>query len=90
MEFTSSLAFLGKRLINHLIRTVESPVQDLCSALCYMEPNCVSYNELVTSGSPIITKCELKNSTHNEHHQDLESWINYRYKGTMVSTLLFY
>ena len=37
MEFTSSLAFLGKRLINHLIRTVESPVQDLCSALCYME-----------------------------------------------------
>ena len=37
MEFTSSLAFLGKRLINHLIRTVESPIQDLCSALCYME-----------------------------------------------------
>ena len=36
-EFTSSLAFLGKRLINHLIRTVESPVQDLCSALCYKE-----------------------------------------------------
>ena len=37
MEFTSSLAFLGKRLINHLIRTVESTVQDLCSALCYKE-----------------------------------------------------
>ncbi|RMX60856.1 hypothetical protein pdam_00023823 [Pocillopora damicornis] len=52
MEFTSSLAFPGKRLINHLIRTVESPVQGFCSALCYMEPNCVSYNELVASGSP--------------------------------------
>ncbi|CAH3156264.1 unnamed protein product, partial [Pocillopora meandrina] len=37
----------------------------------------------MTSGSPVITKCELKNSTHNEHHQDLKSWTNYRYKGTM-------
>ena len=86
MEFTSSLAFPGKRLINHLIRTVESPMQDFCSALCFMEPNCVSYNELVTSGSPAITKCELNNSTHNEHSQDLKSWTNYRYKATMVST----
>ena len=86
MEFTSSLAFPGKRLINHLIRTVESPVQDFCSALCYVEPNCVSYNELVTSGSPVITKCELNNSTHNEHPQDLKSWTNYKYKATMVST----
>ena len=80
--------FAGKRLINHLIRTVESPVQDFCSALCYMEPNCVSYNELVGSGSPVITKCELNNSAHNEHPQDLKSWTNYRYKGTMVSTFL--
>ena len=40
-------------------------VKDLYSALCYMEPNC--YNKLVTSGSPVITKCELNNSTHNEN-----------------------
>ena len=80
MEFTSSLAFPGKRLINHLIRTVESPVQDFCSALCYVEPNRVSYNELVTSGSPVITKCEVNNSTHNDHTS------NYKYKATMVST----
>ena len=86
MEFTSSLAFPGKRLINHLIRTVESPVQDFCSALCYVEPNCVSYNELVTSGSLAITKCELNNSTHNEHSQDLRSWTNYKHKATVVST----
>ena len=88
MEFTSSLAFPGKRLINHLIRTIESPVQDFCSALCYMEPNCVSYNELVASGSPVITKCELNNSTHNEHPQGPKSWTNYRYKAKMVSTFL--
>ena len=90
MEFTSSLAFPGKRLINHLIRTVEFPVQDFCSALCFMEPKCVSYNELVASGSPVIAKCELNNSTHNEHPQDPKSWTNCRYKGTMVSTFLSY
>ena len=90
MEFTSSFAFPVKRLINHLIRTVESPVLGFCSALCYMEPKCVSYNELVTSGSPLTTKCEPNNSTHNEHPQDLKSRTNYRFKGTMVSTFLSY
>ena len=86
MEFTSSFTIPGKRLMSHLIRTLESPVQDFC----YMEPNCVSYNELVTSGSTVITTCELNNSTHNEHPQDLKSWKNYRNKGTMVSTFLSY
>ena len=65
-------------------------VIDFCSALCYMEPKCVSYNELVASGYPVITKCELNNSTHNEHPQDLKSRTNYKYKGTMVSTFLSY
>lgn len=88
LEFTSSLAFHGKRLINHLIRTVESLVQDFCSTLCYMELNCVSYNEVVISSSPTITKCELNNSTHNEHPQDLKPWANYSYGGTMVSVFL--
>ena len=88
LEFTSSLAFHGKRLINHLIRTVESLVQDFCSTLCYMELNCVSYNEVVISSSPTVTKCELNNSTHNEHPQDLKPWANYSYGGTMVSAFL--
>ena len=88
LEFTSSLAFHGKRLINHIIRTVESLVQDSCSTLCYMEPNCVSYNEVVVSSPPSITKCELNNSTHNEHPQDLKPWPNYSYGGTMVSAFL--
>ena len=88
LEFTSSLAFHGKRLINHLIRTVESLVQDFCSTLCYMELNCVSYNEVVISSSPTVTKCELNNSTHNEHLQDLKPWPNYSYGGTMVSAFL--
>jgi len=31
--------------------------------------------------SPAITKCELNNSTHNEHPSDLKSWQNYIYRG---------
>ena len=74
MEFTSSLAFPGKRLINHLIRTVESPVQDFCSAICYIESKCDSDNELVAGRSPVFPQCELNNSTHKEHPQGLKSW----------------
>ena len=72
MEFTSSLTFPGKRLINHLIRTVESPVQDFCSAIYYIDSKCVSDNELVAGRSPVFTQCELNNSTHKEHPQDLK------------------
>ncbi|KAL9961339.1 hypothetical protein ACROYT_G030257 [Oculina patagonica] len=70
--------------MNHVIRTVESFVNNFCGVLCFTEPNCVSYNMEVISGSPSITKCELNNSTHNEHPDDLKPWQNYIYQGTMV------
>ncbi|KAL9961341.1 hypothetical protein ACROYT_G030259 [Oculina patagonica] len=82
LEFRSALSFHGKRLINHLIRTVESVSKEFCGALCFMEPNCVSYNMEVFSGSPTVTKCELNNSTHNEHPDDLKPWQNYIYRGS--------
>ena len=50
-----------------------------------MEPNCVSYNMEVISGSPSIAKCELNNSTHNEHPDDFKLWSNYNYRGSEVS-----
>ncbi|XP_078382604.1 uromodulin-like isoform X1 [Oculina patagonica] len=83
LEFRAALSFHGKRLMNHVIRTVESFVNNFCGVLCFTEPNCVSYNMEVISGSPSITKCELNNSTHNEHPDDLKPWQNYIYQGTM-------
>ncbi len=50
-----------------------------------MEPNCVSYNMEVISGSPSVTNCELNNSTHNEHPDDLKPWQDYIYRGSEVS-----
>ncbi len=84
LEFRSALSFHGKRLMNHVIRTVESVFKEFCGALCFMEPNCVSYNMEVISGSPSVTKCELNNSTHNEHPEDLKQWQNYIYRGSEV------
>lgn len=84
LQFRAALTFDGSRLINHVIRTIDFVAIDFCGALCYMEPNCVSYNMEVGSGSPSITKCELNNSTHKEHPDDLKPWENYIYQGTMV------
>ena len=78
------MAFDGKRLINHLIRTIESVHEDFCGSLCFMEHSCVSYNIKTTSGSPIAAKCELNNSTHKDYPQDLKSEDNYIYRGTEV------
>lgn len=50
-----------------------------------MEPNCVSYNMEDISGSPSIAKCELNNSTHNEHPDDFKHLSNYNYRGSEVS-----
>ena len=85
VEFRADLSFHGKRLINHVIRTVESLIDDFCGAVCFMEPSCISYNMEVISGSPSITKCELNNSTHNEHPDDLKPWQNCIYQGAVVS-----
>ena len=47
-----------------------------------MEPNCVSYNILVSNDSPSITKCEMNNATHFEHPSDLVSFPNSTYRGS--------
>ena len=83
LDFRSALSFQGKRLINHAIKSVKSVFKDFCGALCFMEPNCVSYN--MELRSPAITNCELNNSTHFEYPIDLKPWRNYIYRGSKVS-----
>ena len=89
LDFT--VAFDGNRLVNHIIRTIESVQVDFCGSLCFMEHNCVSYNMEIIGGSSTATKCELNNATHNEHHGDLKQWSNYSnyfYRGIKVSEAL--
>ncbi|XP_066023509.1 uromodulin-like [Pocillopora verrucosa] len=82
LEFSAALAFRGKRLLNHKIKEVDNVAKDFCGALCFMEPNCVSYNILVSNDSPSITKCEMNNATHFEHPSDLVSFQNSTYRGS--------
>ena len=80
LDFRVSMAFDGHRLINHVIRTIEFVERDFCGALCYMEHNCISYNMEIIGESSTARKCELNNSTHNEHPEDLRPWNNYVYQ----------
>lgn len=77
--------FEGKRLINHMIRSADVMDNEFCGALCYMEPNCFSYN-LVAKNEAGKLKCELSNATHEGNEEDLEENPNYIYRGAKVRT----
>ncbi len=83
--FRAEQAFEGKRLINHVIRIHDVMMADFCEALCYMEHNCASYN-LMRRSEAELHKCELNNSTHEAHENDLKEDPNFVYRGTKVRT----
>ena len=51
--------------------------------LCYMEPNCVSYNFMKRVG-PENHVCELNNSTDERHKGDLMENLSYLYHEAKV------
>ena len=81
IEFDHS--FDGKCLKNHMIRTVDVTGERSCRTLCYMEPNCVSYNF-----NKVKRKCELNNSTSREGEENMESNSSYIYCGAKVCKVL--
>ena len=83
MEFRSTQVFKDKRLINHIIRSVDVTDKQFCGALCFMEPNCVSYNLKTTSGTG-KHKCELNDATHEGHEEDVQENPDYVYRGAKV------
>jgi len=55
---------------------------DFCETLCYMEPNCVSYNLKKAAASENGKyKCELNNSTFEGQKNKLETKSEYLYRG---------
>ncbi|XP_068735801.1 uncharacterized protein [Montipora capricornis] len=86
MEFKSDGAFQSRRLVSHVIRTIENIEGDFCEALCYMEDNCVSFNmKIIGEPGASSTTCELNNSTHYGHPGDLQIWEDYFYHGIMAN-----
>ena len=84
LEFMPDYNYDGKRLINHVIHTVDVVVEGSCRTLCYMEPNCVSYNFKTKANHNGRHRCELNNATHGGDKHDLVVAADYVYLGTKV------
>ena len=84
LEFMPNYNYDGKRLTNHVIHTADVNVEGSCRTLCYMEPNCVSYNFNTTASHNGRHHCELNNATHEDAKHDLVGAADYVYRGTKV------
>ena len=67
-----------------MIRTDDVMDSDFCETLCYMEPNCVSYNLKKTPRVNGKFGCELNNSTFEGQKNKLEPNTDYIYRGAKV------
>ena len=88
--FDPDKVFSGRRLINHLIRVTDVKSEAFCQMLCYLEPDCVSYNFQMESGEPESHQCELNNSTYEDHTNNLRLNPAYEYHGAEVKTTYFF
>jgi len=71
LEFRAAQVFHGHRLMDHVISSADVTNTNFCSALCFMEPKCMSYN-LMTKNENGKRKCELNNATYEERKRDME------------------
>ena len=72
--------FEGKRLQNHVIRSVGVIDGDTCGLFCFEESNCVSFNFKKST-----SQCELNNSTFEGQEDKMETNSDYFYQGAKVS-----
>ena len=88
LEFRPDHTFDGKRLKNHVIRTVDVKDGGFCETVCYMEPNCVSDNLKKEANVNGKYECELNNSTFEGQEDKLEKNPKYMYRGAKVREVL--
>ena len=85
LVFKPEQTFNEKRLLNHVVNIAEVVDEDSCGYLCFMEPNCASYNFEISTSQAGVHKCELNNSTHESNEDNLVNDQNFVYRGTKVS-----
>ena len=75
----------GRYLVGHVFRNFSIGMYSECEKRCVWERECLSVN----IGPPIHEKvvCELSNSDHVQHPEDLKPRQGWTYRGTEVSTL---
>ena len=71
----------GFALVGHVIRNLAVEVESLCRVNCYMEADCVSFN--IGSLQDGKYACEMSDSDHHTHPQDLVSWEGWVYGATI-------
>ena len=68
LEFKSAMK--GYNLQGHIFKSVEVQNETDCDVKCYLESDCISFN-VVTSPTDGTITCELSNSDHETHPEDL-------------------
>ena len=68
LEFKSAMK--GYNLQGHIFKSVEVQNEADCDVKCYLESDCISFN-VVTSPTDGTITCELSNSDHETHPEDL-------------------
>ena len=68
LEFKSAMK--GYNLQGHIFKSVEVKSETDCDVKCYLESDCISFN-VVTSPTDGKITCELSNSDHETHPEDL-------------------
>jgi len=75
-----------KALVGHVTRTVKVNNADQCEIRCYEELECFCYNLGPYQDDRHV--CELSNSDHLRHPDDLVSMPGFIYRGTEVQNLM--
>ena len=78
----------GYNLQGHIFKSVEVKNETDCDVKCYLESDCISFN-VVTSPTDGTITCELSNSDHDTHPQDLRRQFGAVYQPIKVKGIMF-
>ena len=80
LEYSGSME--GRTLVGHVFKGVELPSPDVCEINCFLEADCVSFNVIHWEDGKYW--CELSNSDHIAHPDDLVYRVNTNYQPCLV------
>ena len=80
LEFYPTLD--GHALINHVIKNISLEKQGSCRVACYLDNDCLSYNFGRLQDK--VSMCQLSDSDHIQHPEDLKKSSGFIYRGTVV------
>lgn len=78
----------GHALMNHVTRNITLDRQDACRISCYLDNNCLSYNFGHLQDGDFL--CQLSDSDHIQHPEDLKKSDGFVYSGTEVIIVYYY